>query len=260
MKAITQRLWGCTGLLAAFVLGGATAARAQNSAPITSDTSTTLGIYQQEQWALIQDWETLVSQGATEDQIAAWRQQVAARLQAQQQRAQTLATASALQPMPAVTTIPANAPDALNAFLTTHAALANARAQIHNQLLQSMPAGATAAQVGAMRQQEEQTFQQQYAGELALHAQQAQALANATAPQPLPVPGPPVIPPNAPPRLRAYITARTALLSAYAQTWNQYLNADPATRQAAMQQWQQSNAAQIKTLKQLTQDLSTENQ
>ena len=218
-----------------------------------------LQTYRQEQQALAQEWQTLISQGATMQQLEAWRQQHAARIQAQQQRAQALALASALQPIPVIAEaiIPADASSNLEEFLTTQATLANARARIHNQLLQSLPSGATQEQVSAMRQQEQQIFQQQHSADLQLQKQQAQALANTSAPQPLPAPGSPVVlPPNAPPQLKAYISARDALLSARAQIWNQYVTADPAARQAAMQQWQQQNAGQLNKLRQLARALS----
>ena len=73
---------------------------------------------------------------------------------------------------------------------------------------------------------------------------------------PRPVPGLAAIPPNATPQLQAYLTARNALVEARAQLWNQYLTADPATRQAAMQQWRQQNAARLEQLGELAQDLS----
>jgi hypothetical protein len=56
--------------------------------------------------------------------------------------------------------------------------------------------------------------------------------------------------------LQAFLVARNALASARAQLWNQYLTADPSVRQAAIQQWQQQNAAQIQQLSQLAQALS----
>ena len=73
---------------------------------------------------------------------------------------------------------------------------------------------------------------------------------------PRPVPGLAAIPPDATPQMQAYLTARNALAGDQAQIWNQYLTADPATRQAARQQWQQQNASRLEQLSQLAQDLS----
>jgi hypothetical protein len=105
-----------------------------------------------------------------------------------------------------------------------------------------------------MGRQEEQTFIQQHASDLQLQAQRSQTLATeAASSRPLLVPGPPVIPPNATPQLKAFLTARNALAADRAQLWNQYLTADPAVRQAAMEGWEQQNAARIQQLQQLAQ-------
>jgi hypothetical protein len=264
MKTVGQisgRSW--IGLLTGLVLGAITLSRAvaqtvEVSSSPASGSSATLTAYLQERQTLAQERQALVAEGATPQQLAAWRQQNATQFQALQQLAQTLALSSALQPMPVITqaNIPANASSTLADFLTTRASLANARAQIHNQLLQSLPSGASQQQVIAMLQEEEQIFQQQHAGDLQLQGQRAQALASESASTPLRVPGPAVIPDGASPQLQAYLVARNALASARAQLWNQYLTADPAVRRVAMQQWQQQNAAQIQQLSQLAQALS----
>ena len=268
MKMIGQRQIsgpGWMGLLAGLVLsgmGGVMFAQGLSQtgevSPLASGSSPTLAQFEQERQALAQEWQVLVSQGATQQQLEAWRQQHAAQFQAQQQLAQALALASALQPMPVGTGVnaPANASSTLRDFLTTQASLADARARIHNQLLQTMPSGATQEQINAMRQQERRIFQQRHAGDLQLQGRRAQALAAESASQPIRVPGPAVIPPGATPQLQAYLAARNALASDRAQLWNQYLTADPATRQAAMQQWRQQNASRLEQLSQLAQDLS----
>jgi len=152
--------------------------------------------------------------------------------------------------------IPANASGALKDFLTMQASLANARAQIHNQLLQALPSGASQDQISQMRQQEEQIFQQQHAGDLQFQGKRGQTLAAESGLKPLPVPGPAVIPPNASRQLQAYLTARNTLMSAWVQLWNQYVTADPAIRQAALQQWQQQNAGRLEQLRAQARDLS----
>jgi hypothetical protein len=229
-----------------------------SSTSTTTTTAPSLQTYLQEQRALAREWRTLAAQGATQQQLAGWRQQNATQFQAQQQLAQTLCLESALQPALVIqqVNIPANTSGALADLLTTQAALASARAQIHNQLLQALPSAVTAQQVEAMRQQQAQIFQQQYAADLQLQTQRAQALAAESASQPLRVPGPPVFPPNATPQLQAFLIARNTLAIERAQLWNQYLTADPATRQAAIQQWRQQNAAQFQQLSQLARNIS----
>jgi len=67
------------------------------------------------------------------------------------------------------------------------------------------------------------------------------------------------MPPNASPQMQAYLTARDQLMRADVAFENQHINDDPATKQAALQQWQQQNATQIQQLQQMAQTLSNTN-
>jgi hypothetical protein len=229
----------------------------------SSGSSTTAEAYQQEEQTLIGEYQALVSQGATQQQLQAWHQQNAPQFQAQHQRVQALSAAFALQlePVASGTNIPANTPanasPTLQAFLATRASLVQAHALLHNQLVQAMPPGATLDQIDAMRSQERQLFFQKHAADLQLQQQRAQTLAAESAAQPLPVLGTTFIPPNATPQLKAFIPARDALMKSWMQVFNQYRTADPAVRSAAIQQWRQQNAASIQQLRQLAQNLST---
>jgi hypothetical protein len=260
MKAVCQRSGlGWMGLLAALVMGGTVFAQTAAISPEVSGSSVTLATVLQERMALVQERQALIAQGATQQQLRAWREQNASQFEALLQMAEELGVASALQPRPIVQSvnIPPNVSGTLRGFLIARASLANARAQIYNQLLQSLPANASQDQINAMRAQVSQTFQQQHAADLQLQTQRAQALAAASAAQPHPIPGPPAIPANATPQLQAFLTARNALAQARAQVWNEYLSADPATRQAAMQQWRQQNAGSIQQLLDLSQAVSS---
>jgi len=198
---------------------------------------TTVQTYQQEQLALAQEENALVAQGATQDQLDAWRQKNAARFAAQRQRASAMASASAAQPIPPITpNIPANASSTLQDYLTTQAALANAQAQIHNQLAQALPRSANDAQILQMHQQEMQLFQQQHAGELQLQAQRSQVLAQEAGQIPMPMPPPLQMPPDASPRMQAYLTLRDQLMREQTQLFNQHLTDSPQTK-AAIIQW-----------------------
>lgn len=225
--------------------------------PTTSDQGTLL-TFQQNQQALAQSLNALFAQNPTPQQLQSWQQQNATALANQQQLAQTLAAESAVQPLPVVAqpNIPANASPTLAAFLTTQATLANARAQLHNQLVNALPAEVTEEQVSAMQQQEMQLFQQQHATDLQAQQQRAQTLADESASQPLPVPPPLVIPPGSTPQMTAFLTARDQLMRAQITFSNQYVTATPAVRQAAMAQWQQQNAASFQQLQALAQNLS----
>ena len=253
---------GWVGALAALAMGGvmfaqspviSSATPTASPTPSDSGTSATLADFEQEQQTLAQEWQTLLSQGATQQQLDDWAQQNATELQSQSQLAQTLAAQAVAQPLQVLdqVIIPEGASNTLADFLTGQATLANARAQIYNQLLQSAP-GATQQQID---QETDQTFERQNAAQLQAQSQQAQALAAEVAPQPLPEVTPP-IPPNATPQLAAYLTARNALMQSWVQVWNQNVNSDSGTRQAAIQQWQQQNASQISQLQQLAAALS----
>jgi hypothetical protein len=230
-----------------------------STSPVSQDQAT-IQAFQQEQATLAQEEQALAAQGATDQQLETWQQQNAAQFTAQQQRLDAIGVASAMRQMPVSDpVIPANASQTLKDFLTTQATLANARAQIHNQIVQQITASGqspTLVQISQMEQQQLQLFQQQHAADLQLQVQRAQALANASAQTVMPVPGPTVIPPNATPQLVAYLTARDQLARDQIQLRNQYVNADPATQQAAMQQWQQQNAIRFQQLQQQAQNLS----
>lgn len=216
----------------------------------------TLQAFQREQLALMREKQALVKQGATDQQLTAWQQQNTARLSAQAQQAQAIAAGAVSQPVPvnAKPNIPADASPTLRDFLTTQAALANARAQIHNQSLQ-----ATSSSRGGPQDSQMQSFQQQHAGDLQLQLQRAQSLSDAAAQTPLMVPKPRTIPSDATPELIAYMTLRDQLMRERIQVRNQYISADPAALEAALQQWRQQNAERIQQLSQKAQNLAQTN-
>ena len=161
------------------------------------------------------------------------------------------------QPLPGPPNIPANASSTAKDFLTTRAALANARAQIHNQLLNALPMEVSDVQISQMQQSEGQLFQQQQGANLQLQAQRAQTLANESARQPMPVPPPLSIPPGSSPQMVAFLTARDQLMRDQITFSNQYVAATPAVREAAMEQWTQQNASRVQQVQALAQTLST---
>lgn len=148
--------------------------------------------------------------------------------------------------------IPPNASPELKEFLENRATLANSMAQLRNQMSQTQ-AGGTSMQE-AMQQ-----FRQQNKALLDRQTQLAQQLAQQSAQQPMKEPPPLHLPPNASPQLQAFLTARDQVMRDQIAMMNQYRTADPATRQAAMQQWRQQNAAKLQQLQQLAQNLSQAN-
>ncbi|MDD5201217.1 MAG: hypothetical protein PHC88_15610 [Terrimicrobiaceae bacterium] len=215
-------------------------------------------IVQGEQQALGMELSALHTEGATPQQLKEWRARNAARFAAQQQRVREMADASALEPMAAVAqpNIPADASPTLRDFLTRQAALANARAQVHNQLLGALPMEVTEAQLREMQQKEAQLFAQQHAGDLKAQSQRARALGEESARTPLAAPGPTEIPQNATLQLQAFLTQRDQLMRERIALWNQTLNADPAARDSALRQLCRQNAARIGQLHALTRSLT----
>jgi hypothetical protein len=65
-----------------------------------------------------------------------------------------------------------------------------------------------------------------------------------------------VIPPNTSPLMASFLTLRNQLRRAQTQLWNQYVNADPAVREAVMEQWWRQNATQLAQMQQQGQDLA----
>jgi hypothetical protein len=155
--------------------------------------------------------------------------------------------------------IPPNASPDLAAFMTTQANMTNARAQIHNQLIQQVTASSqsvTLAQVNQMEQQAMQQFRQQHATDLQAQTQHMQSIAAAAGQKPLPLPPEPQIPANASPQMATYLSAQYQLIKSRVQMLNQYASADPATRQAAMVQWSQQNAQLIQQVRTQAQNIS----
>jgi hypothetical protein len=252
------------GLLAGLVVGGSLFAQNTNISPEISGSSASLQTFGMENRALAREHETLLSQGATAQQIATWREQTAPEFESLQETAQQMSLKSELQPERTVrrVNVPRNASSTLSDFLTTRAELENARVQLRNQMLETLPSNPTEEQIEAVMQQVRQVSQQQHSADWQLQAQRADALGAEPESRPLRLPEPPVMPPNAAPQLQAFIKARNALLKGRAQLWNQYLTADPVTRRAAMQQWRHQNASGLNQLSQLAAALanSTPNQ
>lgn len=241
-------------------IAGVSGQIATSSQPVqqASPNQITLQAFQTEQQTLAKSFNALLTLSPTQQQLQAWQQQNAIALANQQQLALNMAAESALepQPLPGAPNIPANASSTLRDLLTTQAALANARAQIHNQLLNALPLEVSDAQLSQMQQSEEQLFQQQQGANLQLQAQRAQILANESAQQPMPIPPPLSIPPGSNPQMTAFLTAWDQLMRDQITFSNQYVTATSAVRDAALQQWQKQSATRFQQLQQLGQNLS----
>lgn len=229
-------------------------ARAQAASSLLADRQALLDAFIAERVALQQEQETLIAKGATQEQLEAWTERNASRLLVQQQRAQQIALQAALDQMSSLTSSPTPPPGAsptLVAALAARTRLANARAQMHNQLIQSMPADATAEEISQMQELETQLFVKKWGAEMASQIQRTQTLSDgATVPiQPLPPAS--LVPPGASPQWAASLFARDQLSREEIQLRNQYGAASSAVQQAALRQWREQNAGRLRQLQEL---------
>jgi len=138
--------------------------------------------------------------------------------------------------------IPTGASPELTEFLQNRALLAGKEATVNTSDSQALA-----------------QFQQQNADLLKRQAQLAQILSQQQTAA-ISTPPPLQIPPNATPQLKALLIARDQFARDEIAFINQHLNDDPATKAAALQQWQQQNAARHQHLQQMAQAISTSNQ
>jgi hypothetical protein len=197
----------------------------------------------------------LMLQGPSPQQIADWQTENAAVFTDQQQRAAALGAFSSAQPLAYINevNIPADATPEMRDFLNVRANLYNSYAQLHSQAV-SDSGGTTASESDVQA-----AYQAQNAGDIKAQAARAQTIAAQSASHPLPVPPPLVIPPKASPTMQAFLDLRDQLMRERSALWNQYLGSAPTIRDAAIQQWQQQNAAQFQQLQQLAQQLAETN-
>ena len=99
-------------------------------------------------------------------------------------------------------------------------------------------------------------FQQQNAALLQRQRELSQILGPQQAKNPMPTPAPLQIPPNASPEMQTYLKSRDQLMRDQIAFMNLHRTDDPATRQAAMQQWRQQNAARFQQLQQEAQAMA----
>ncbi len=123
---------------------------------------------QQEQDAIDDALISLEDQGATDDQIMAWRFQNQAILNAQTDRAALLSAYFTLSPMDYISDIeiPANASATAENFLVLNATLYNRFAEIHNELVQQNGGAISAANASAVEEAANDTFQEENAADL----------------------------------------------------------------------------------------------
>ena len=257
--------WALVGVLA--VVTFATCSFGQTSAQlagnigsataITADASpTALKAILEQRRGLIQQEQSLQSQGASREAILQWRQKHATDFTALTQKLQAWSTA---QPRPALRTmvaplIPANATPEMKEFLNCRMRLGNSLAEIQNQRsAEAVTFQPTISAVAGTLNTQRST----QTGSLLQRQQQlAKVIAGQQATRTVKMPDGPNIPPNATPQLSAFLTARYQIIRQKMQLLNQYATADPAARRAALSRWRQQNQAAIGQLQKQAQAIS----
>ena len=140
---------------------------------------------------------------------------------------------------------PANATPEMKEFMENRTKLAMAFAELRNQATNGAPNSQSLAQ---FQQQNKALIDRQRVLSQAITAQQAK--------NPLPLPPPLRMPTNASPQMQAFLTTRDSLMRDQITFMNQHRLDDPATRQAAIQQWRKDNAARFVQFQQESQALS----
>jgi len=218
------------------------------SVAVPANASPEMTEFLQNRAALLTKLEQLQANGSSDPQaMALFQQQNADLLKRQAQLAQVLAQQQKTAlPAPTPLPIPADASPQMKAFLAARDQLMRDEIAFQNQHLNDDPATREAAA---------QQWQQQKAARSQQIQQAAQAVSLQNAATPLPVPPPLQIPPDASPEMRALLTARDQLMRDEIAFKNQHANDDGPTRAAALQQWQQQNAARFQQVQQLAKAL-----
>jgi hypothetical protein len=239
-------------LVSLLLAGGNLAAQTVESSPASSGSSDAYSNFLEQSQAFHQQLRTLMAEGATSKQVAQWQAENSEQIQTLQQSAETFGEASVKDPRITIrqVTIPAGTSTTLASFITTAAALATARAQIHNQLIQSLPANATNEQIQQMLWQERQEFLQQHASDIQAQAQRAVTLGSSSALPPSGGSATFAIPSDASPQMKAFLTLHNRLFAGRAQFLRQS-GSSVTIREATMASWAQQNASDMLKLRAL---------
>lgn len=200
--------------------------------PSTANSSPVFQEFQRERYALAVEREDLLKTGASFQQVVDWEKRNASRLSARRDQMQILAAESALEPREfSPTSIPAGVSDSLKTLIGARAALADARAKIHNQLLETLPQEVTKEQVQQMQEKEQYLFRQRYKKEIQAMRQTIKALAGEQGRKQASVPSVLDLPQDISLETRKNLETRNQMASERAKLWNQLLDAPPATRE-----------------------------
>lgn len=240
-------------LIAGSFLLAAKCGFAQTSAP-----SALLQAFQNEQETLRSTLSTLES-NSTPEQLASWHLLHAARLHAQDDRAQLVAAYADFKSLSFVLNvdIPDNATPELESFLVARANLHNQWAQLHNSLTGGV--AVSLATDAAIDKTEGTLFQQENASALKTEDQLSRQVAEESARQPLEIPPPLEIPADASPEQSAYLIAQDQYERDEITAHNQACTGDRAQLDATLEEWHRQNAPRLEQIRQMAEALTATN-
>jgi hypothetical protein len=235
---------------------------AQQATVLSSDYLTKETALWEQREALLQGLDDLIKKG-TPDELITWQQQNASQLASFAEQGKDLSSTLSL-PTVAQWANPPGASTELKEYLQNQATFANSFSVFHNQSLATSPTPPiTSGSSTTVPSIDDAVGQQVIQQNALLLSRKNELLAIITAQQaqnPTLLPPTLVLPLNASPQIQAYLTAKDQLTRDITQIQNQYRLSNPTVRNAALQQWQLTNAARIAQLNQLAQTLSQQTQ
>ena len=205
----------------------------------------------EERRAITQEIAKLAKSGLSPEQISAWHEKNAARLEANVQKLAAISARQNSVPRPYIqeVQIPAGASEALETFLMERAKLNNEQVRIHNQTLKAPP---------KEREQALEDWQNQNVAALEAQADRAAQVSAETPPPTLRVPTAADIPRNATPELRDFLTQRNTIIQAEADVTARLKTATPEERQHALEAWRATNPLPVRAMQQAADRLADE--
>lgn len=203
----------------------------------------------EERRAFTQEIAKLAKSGLSPEQISAWHEKNAARLEANGQKLAAISARQNSVPQPYIQQIhiPAEASEVMKSFLMERAKLNNEQVRIHNQTLQASP---------KERSRAIEDWQNQNTAALEAQAARAAQISTESPPPTLRVPTEADIPRNATPELRDFLTRRNAIIQALSDLNARLETANLEESQQVVQDWKIENSARTNALQKAALHLS----
>ena len=191
---------------------------------------------------LMQELIQIKKDGGGSQQVAAWQQKNADRLEELQVQSVALAAARPPSRMPEITQInlPKDTSETRREFMKERVRLFNDRARVHNETLQATPAERRAAM---------EEWAKLNATALAQQAARARTMREERPVAGMPrLPDSPMIPERASPELTDFLTKRHTMMKEKMEMTSSLQTVTPEQQRQAMEQWYIKNASRIEAM------------